>query len=256
MTFFVLDDFLAIGPPGAKAYRLECQSITPMDTPKGKLTAAELARNYIDRHPSIRDLISKGLVNYSSLARLIMKDLGIKNEKAVLAACRRYAMKLPKSDTEGAVIRVFEQSRLELKTRICIVVAKNEWAVLRSIDKVARQVLAEKGTMLVLQSTNAISVISEDKHMLDLIKAIGRDSIIMIKENLAQITVRSPPAIEDIAGAFSYLMTMLSEQGISLSEIVSCYADTILIVRRKDVMAAFEILSKVIEGKVIPEVEV
>ena len=222
-----------------------------MDAPKGKLSAAELARNYIDRHPSIRDLISKGLINYSSLARLIMKDLGIKNERAVLAACRRYSMKLPKTDSEGAIIKVFEQSRLELRTRICIVVAKNESIVLKNIDKVARKFLAEKSTMLVLQSTNAISVISEDKHLPDLLRAIGEDHIITVKENLAEITVKSPPVIEEIAGAFSYLMTMLSEQGISLSEIVSCYADTILVVKRKDIMTAFDILSKVIEGKIV-----
>src|SRR4030067_519080 len=97
-----------------------------MEAPREKLSAAELTRKYIDRHPSIRDCISKDLINYSSLARLIMKDLGIKNEEAVLAASRRYAMKLSKTDSEGAIIDLFEKSRLELKTRICIVVAKNE----------------------------------------------------------------------------------------------------------------------------------
>ena len=222
-----------------------------MDAPREKLSAAELARNYIDRHPSIRDLISKGLINYSSLARLIMKDLGIKNERAVLAACRRYAMKLPKTDSEGAIIKVLEQSRLELRTRICIVVAKNESIVLENIDKVARKFMAEKSTLLVLQSTNAISVISEDKHLHDLLRAIGEDHVITVKENLAEITVKSPPVIEEIAGVFSYLTTMLSEQGISLSEIVSCYADTILVVKRKDIMTAFDILSKVIEGRIV-----
>ena len=217
------------------------------------MSAAELARSYIDRHPSVRDLISKGLVNYSSLARLIMRDLGIKNEKAVLAACMRYAMKLPKTDAEGSIVRILEQSRLELKTHICIVVARNEWSVLNNVEEVARKFLAERGTMMVLQSINAISVISEDKHLPDLVRSIGRDSIITVKKDLAQITIKSPLDIEDMAGVFSYLMTMLSEQGISLSEIVSCYTDTILIVGKKDMMTAFDILSKVIEGRIVPD---
>ena len=40
---------------------------------------AERTRIYIDAHPSIKDCVAKGLINYSSLARLIMKDLEVGN---------------------------------------------------------------------------------------------------------------------------------------------------------------------------------
>src|SRR5512136_624889 len=189
-----------------------------MDKPKEKLSAAELTRKYIDRHPSIRDCISKDLINYSSLSRLIMKETGIKNEEAVLAASRRYAMKLAKTDGEGAILGLFESSRLELKTRICIVVAKNEWIVLKNLEEVVKRILAEKSTMQVLQSANAITVISEDKHLPLISRAIGQEHIISVKENLGEITVKSPPSIEETPGAFAYVMTMLSEQGINLLE--------------------------------------
>src|SRR5512137_555531 len=168
-----------------------------MDEPKGKLSAAEITRKYIDRHPSVRDCISKDLINYSSLTRMIMKDLGVKNEEAVLAASRRYAMKLAKTNYEGDILKVFESSRLELKTRICIVVAKNEWIVLRNLEDVVKKILAEKSTMQVLQSTNGITVISEDKHIPIITKAIGHDHIISVKENLGEITLKSPPIIEE-----------------------------------------------------------
>ena len=223
-----------------------------MEEPKEKLSAAELTRRYIDRHPSIRDCISKDLINYSSLSRLIMKELGIKNEEAVLAASRRYAMKLAKTDSEGAILRLFEASRLELKTRICIVVAKNEWIVLKNLEDVVKKILAEKSTMQVLQSTNGITVISEDKHLPSITKAIGQDHIISIKENLGEITVKSPPSIEETPGAFAYIIGMLSEQGINLLEAVSCYTDTIFIVGREDMMRAFDLLSGCIENKIVP----
>ncbi len=224
-----------------------------MDQPKEKPSAAELTRKYIDRHPSIRDCISKDLVNYSSLARLIMKELGVKNEEAVLAASRRYAMKLAKTDSEGAITRLFEESRLELKTRICIVIAKNEWIVLKNLEDIVKKILADKSTMQVLQSTNAITVISEDRHLPTIVRAIGKEHIVSVKENLAEITVRSPPAIEETPGAFAYVMGMLSEQGINLVEAVSCYTDTIFIVSREDMMHAFDILSGLIEDRIVPE---
>lgn len=224
-----------------------------MEEPKGKLSAAEITRKYIDRHPSVKDCISKDLVNYSSLSRLIMKETGIKNEEAVLAASRRYAMKLAKSDSEGAVISLFEDSRLELKTKICIVVAKNEWIVLKNLEDVMKKILADKSTLQMLQSTSAITVISEDKHLPSIIKAIGQDHIMKVRENLGEITVKSPARIEDTPGAFAFVMSMLSEQGINLLEAVSCYTDTIFIVERDEMMRAFDILSSCIEDRIVPK---
>jgi hypothetical protein len=222
-----------------------------MDSPKEKPTIAEMTRKYIDRHPSIRDCISKDLVNFSSLARLIMKDTGVKHEEAVLAASRRYAAKLSKTDFEGAIMNVFQESRLELKTRISIVVAKNEWVVLRNLEEIVKRILTEKSTMQVMQSTNGITVVSEDKHLPSISKAIGQDYIISIRQNLAEITVRSPARIEDTPGAFAYLISMLSEQGINLLEAISCYTDTIFLVTREDMMRAFDILSACIEDRAV-----
>jgi len=224
-----------------------------MDEPKEKLSAAELTRRYIDRHPSIKDCISKDLINYSSLSRLIMKETGIKNEEAVLAASRRYSMKLAKTDSERAITSLLEDSRLELKTKICIVVAKNEWIVLRNLEDVVRKLLAEKSTMQVLQSTSAITVISEDRHLPIIVKAIGQDHVLKVRENLGEITVKSPIRIEDTPGAFAYVMSMLSEQGINLLEAVSCYTDTIFIVSRDEMMRAFDILSACIEDRIVPK---
>ncbi len=220
---------------------------------KDKVSVAEVTRKYIDRHPSIRDCISKDLINFSSLSRLIMKEMGVTHEEAVLAASRRYAAKLARSDCEGDIMRVFEESRLELKTRICIVVAKNEWIVLKNLEEIVRKILSDKSTMQVLQGTNAITVISEDKFLPNIVKAIGEDHIITIKQNIAEITVKSPARIEETRGAFSYLVSMLSEQGINLFEAVSCYTDTIFIVSREDMMLAFDVLSACIEDRIVPE---
>lgn len=222
-----------------------------MEKPKGKPTAAEVTRKYIDRHPSIRDCISKDLINYSSLARLIMSETAVTHEEAVLAASRRYAAKLSKTDFEGAIMDLFEQSRLELKTRICIIVAKNDWVVLKNLEEVVKRILSEKHIMQVMQSANAITVVSEDKHLPSIMKAIGQDYIISVKQNLAEITVKSPARIEETTGVFAYLMSMLSEQGINLLEAISCYTDTIFIVTRDDMMRAFDILSGCIEDRII-----
>jgi ethanolamine utilization cobalamin adenosyltransferase len=43
----------------------------------------------------------------------------------------------------------------------------------------------------------------------------------------------------------------MSEQGINMLEAVSCYTDTIFIVTREDMMRAFDVLSSIIEDRVV-----
>ncbi|MBO7409614.1 MAG: ACT domain-containing protein, partial [Candidatus Methanomethylophilaceae archaeon] len=76
-----------------------------------KESLAEKTRIYIDSHPSVKDCVSRGLINYSSLARMIMKDLDLDNEEAVMIACRRYAGKLGvTTDHELNILRILKNS--------------------------------------------------------------------------------------------------------------------------------------------------
>ena len=76
-----------------------------------KESLAEKTRIYIDAHPSVKDCVSKGLINYSSLARMIMKDLDLDNEEAVMIACRRYAGKLGvTTDHEMSILKILKDS--------------------------------------------------------------------------------------------------------------------------------------------------
>ena len=61
-----------------------------MSEPVSRESLAERTRIYIDAHPSIKDCVAKGLINYSSLARMIMKDLEVENERIVDSVVHEY----------------------------------------------------------------------------------------------------------------------------------------------------------------------
>ncbi|MBI3026775.1 ACT domain-containing protein, partial [Candidatus Woesearchaeota archaeon] len=61
----------------------------------------KLTENYILEHPSIKDCLKNGLINYSSLSRQIASDLNLNpknNFDAILIACRRFTGKLKKEE--------------------------------------------------------------------------------------------------------------------------------------------------------------
>ena len=194
-----------------------------------KESLAEKTRMYIDAHPSIKDCVAKGLINYSSLARMIMKDIGVDNEEAVMIACRRYASKLSvTTDHELSILRILKDSRLEMRT------FKDLWN--------------ENSIMQCVQSASAVTIIADTLLKERIIDTVGRFNLIKVRENLVEIAVKSPEKIVDTSGVIAYLITNLSDAGINIEETVSCHTDTIFIVGESDMINAYSVLTKCIQS--------
>ncbi|MDR1405263.1 MAG: ACT domain-containing protein [Candidatus Methanoplasma sp.] len=214
-----------------------------------KESLAERTRTYIDAHPSVKDCVAKGLINYSSLARMIMKDMDVDNEEAVMIACRRYAGKLnTTSDHELSILRILKDSRLEMRTKTCIVTAKNDWTVLHKMDNLFKDLWNENSIMQCVQSASAVTIIADSMLRERIVDTVGRFNIIKIRENLVEIAVKSPEKIVDTSGVIAYLITNLSDAGINLEETVSCHTDTIFIVGERDMINAYSVLTKCIQS--------
>ncbi len=211
----------------------------------GSKSAAQLSREYIDSHPSIKDAIKLGLINYSALTRRIMQDLGISNEEAVLVASRRYGENLKWTVNEAGIKQVLGSSSLEVKNKITIITARNDWEVILSLDSIVKKILDESSIMQVLQGTTSITVIVEDAMKGTLEAAIGKRHIIKSASGLVQVTVKSPAEITGTHGVLAFLSSSLASKGINTVEVMSCYTDTIFIVEEADMMSAFDTLSSI-----------
>ena len=210
---------------------------------------AEKTRVYIDAHPSVKDCVSKGLVNYSSLARAIMKELDLDNEEAVMIACRRYASKMGVStDHEISILNILKDSRLEMRTKTCIVTAKNDWSVIHKMDNLFKDLWNEDSIMQIVQSASAVTIIADKMLKERIIDTVGRFNILKIRENLVEITVKSPEKIVETSGVIAYLITNLSDAGINIEETVSCHTDTVFIVGEYDMINAYSVLTKCIQS--------
>ena len=221
----------------------------PMSNNVSKESLAEKTRAYIDAHPSVKDCVAKGLINYSSLARMIMKDLNVENEEAVMIACRRYANKLnTTSDHELSILKILKDSRLEMRTKTCIVTAKNDWTVLHKMDNLFKDLWNENSIMQVVQSASAVTIIADSMLKGRIVDTVGRFNVIKIRENLVEVAVKSPEKIVDTSGVIAYLITNLSDAGINIEETVSCHTDTIFIVGEKDMINAYSVLTRCIQS--------
>jgi hypothetical protein len=93
-------------------------------------TTTELTEKYLSEHPSIKDCLREGIINYSKLSRKISKELNIEKKtsmEAILIATRRYAEKIKKEKIrEEKIIEILKQSELEIKNKILVaIIEKN-----------------------------------------------------------------------------------------------------------------------------------
>ena len=197
----------------------------------------KLAESYILEHPSVKDCLKNDLVNYSSLSRRIASDLRLdlrKNFDAILIACRRYQRKLKKEEIlENGILRLLKASKIEVKNKVVAVVLEKDifFGTLINLEK---EIKKKKEIFRVIEGISAITLITAEE-FLETIRKYFKHKIILENTNLAEITIRSPEEIETTAGTYAYLCSLFGENNINIVETLSCWTDTIFLIKEEDV---------------------
>ena len=151
------------------------------------MSIAKQVGAWIKERPYIVYALKKNIINYSSLTREIQKDLEIKNFDAVIAAVRRYGDEIRILKYSGKeIMNVIKKSRLEVKTGINVYILKKT------------EELKKERYSHFISGTNSKIIITHEK--LDL-------SVIEKHENVIEITIISPAAVENTAGFISYILS-------------------------------------------------
>ena len=102
--------------------------------------------------------------------------------------------------------------------------------------------------MQVIQGAQAITVIVDEKLKNEVVNAVGRENVLKVRQDLIEITVKSPERIVETSGVFAFLASNLAENNVNVVETVSCYTDTIFIMNEADMIYGYSILTRIIES--------
>ena len=208
------------------------------------MSITKLTESYILEHPSIKDCLKNGLVNYSSLSRQIASELGLspkKNFDAILIACRRLKRKLKKENIfEKKIIKILRESKIEIKNKIIAVVLEKD-IYFENLTALAGEIKKKKEIFGVIEGASGITVITTED-FLELVRKYFKNKIILENKSLAQITIKSPKEIETTPGTYAYVCSLLADNNINIVETLSCWTDSILLVKEEDVGKAIGLL--------------
>jgi aspartokinase len=215
---------------------------------KGGQSTAQVVREYIDAHPSVKDCLKLGIINLSALARRIMEEEGVQSEEAALIACRRYEADPKDKINEQEILRVLTRSKIEIRTKVAILTARPSWNIYAKLERAMSALRGRNHPLHVIQGTASVTIITDESVVKELEDIIGREHILKRQEDLVELVVTSPDVIEEVPGIMAYLSSALASKGINFVEVISCYKDTMFVIDEGDMVKAFETLNRITGG--------
>ncbi|MFA6888109.1 MAG: hypothetical protein WC254_01280 [Candidatus Woesearchaeota archaeon] len=209
-----------------------------------KVTTTDLTKQYIKNHPYIKQCLKKGLINYSSLARLIAKELTIEkktSKEAILIAARRFKEDLKKElQNEVKVTELLSTSEIEIKNKITVFILEKNIRM-EHVDDIQKTIRASGGTFYLLEGSDNYTLITSEKFE-TIITRLMKNSLIKTEKDLALIIIKSNKKIESTIGVLAYMTSLFSENGVNILEFLSCWTDTLFIIEAHDLNKTIEFL--------------
>jgi aspartokinase len=205
---------------------------------------ASAVRDEVDYDISIQDAFARDYVNISALARLlkprIEERVGRKvNLESVITSLKRLRGMYSPSTQE--IRKIIADSVVNVRTHVSKVSVERTKGALELVG----QMLASyhEDFIQVSESISSITLIFDQRLHRRVQEQLG-DSLIQEQAlDCAAIIVHSPPSITNTPGCITSFYNQLARRHINIEDTVSCYTDTIMVVRMNDVSEAFDALT-------------
>ncbi|MHA1231590.1 MAG: DUF7523 family protein [Candidatus Helarchaeota archaeon] len=220
-----------------------------MKKKKEEISIAEASRIVIQSKPVVLNAMINGIVNFSALAELIKHEVLslAKREKvqidAIKMALMRYAedIKNKKFEFEQKIATVLTQSKLQLKNDLVYITVSKKAVIDSDILKMISDIDVY---FQLIEGTNSFTILADIQLKDKIIKILKEGNILLMNENQSALILISPPEIIETPGIIAYVTDQFAMTGINITQLMSCYTDTIFVVHRNDALKAFKLLEE------------
>lgn len=210
-------------------------------------SVSKIMQHLIDNDLSLQDALQRDYANYSAIARILKpkveETLGRKVKLESLITSVKRAKANYKSREEN-ITRIIAESVIHLRTDVAKVSVEKTKRNLEMVRKVLTNFPGE--FLQVLEGVSAITLIFDQKLFANVYSIFRKEDIFDERQNLSAIVVQSPRGIIDTPGCAIAFYNPVSRSHINIEETMSCFTDTILVLRMEDVGKAFTVLTDLI----------
>jgi aspartokinase len=209
----------------------------------------EAVRETISNDLSFQDSLQRDYCNISALARIIRPQIDHMLGRDISIESIITALKRSKHDynvQQKPIAAILAASTITVNTDVAKVSAKKSK---KTIEKVAKAMIQSTGNFIsISESIMSITLVFDDLLLQDVKGMFAHDDILEIENSLAAIIVHSPEDIIKTPGCAIAFYNQLARRHINIEDTVSCYTDTIVLVKMEQVGKAFNALTDLISN--------
>lgn len=211
-----------------------------------ELSLAKAVQYLIENDPPIQDAIERGYANFSAIARLLKPKaeelLGRKvTLEGMITSVKRARTKYRPSRKQ---LRVIAESVITIRTNLAKISLEK---TRRNLER-ARLISAEfpEAFFQILEGTSTLTLITDERIFSRVRLKFEDAEILDERQNLAAVIVQSPKDIVDTPGCIMMFYNAISRRQINIEETISCYTETIIVLRTEDSVKVYSILTDLI----------
>ncbi len=211
-----------------------------------EMSVSKTVQFLVENDPPVQDALERGYGNYSAIARLLKpkveeilgKEVALQG--LITAVKRAKTFYAPRSEYQP----IIAESVINLRTDVAKISIER---TRRNLEK-ARLISADfpEAFFQVLEGATTLTLIT-DQRIFDQVRSVFKEEeTLEEKQNLAAIIAQSPRGIVDTPGCIVAFYNPLSRGRINIEETVSCFTETVIVLRMEDAARAFTLLSDLI----------
>ncbi len=211
------------------------------------ITVPELVEEYVKRSPYLEESLAHGLINLSSLARLIQPQIRKKLLKdiqlgAIVMALKRLANKKYPEDSKLASI-LQNLGDITVRSNLIEYTFSNSSTLAFKQSLLFQYIAQEKISFLAVTDGVFESSMFVSSNLEEQIEKIFNDEKLLHKISaLSSITIVIPKEAVYVPGVYYSILKCLAWEGISFVEVVSSFTELTIFIESKNVDQAFSVL--------------
>lgn len=209
------------------------------------ITVPEATKSIIERSRYLVEAMSKGLINYSSLARyirpeiekMLMKEV---SEASIMMALRRFESTLKTPHFKNVFV---VPPDMTIHSNLSVLVIPNNPELIEKRSEITKLSANDPRQFLTITQgiTETMIILSNDLNP-KAKEILGPVPLMEERTNLSTINIRIPKESIDTPGIVYFFIKSLAWSEINIIETVAIYTELTLLLNDRDVGKAFEIL--------------
>lgn len=212
------------------------------------MTLSQVVEQEINRSPFLSEAMHAGIVNVSSLARLLHPEIELKMKEPVSIGAIGMAIKRlplnPVEQLDKSISSFMKQlGDINVRSNLADFTFRNSSTLLKCQSNLLTYLEEDKSHFYSsCKGVHETTLICSDTLAQKVKEIFVEEAAITSRHNLAAVSVKLPPANLDTFGVYYIILKKLAWKGINLVEVLSTSHEITLIVSDDDVQETFAII--------------